>query len=234
MSADRLIKLLSTAFRKDKDSNNYKLLKVLIEGFDEIEEQLELIKQMRGFETAYGKSLDYIASIFNIRRQNETDEEFRYRIILERFKHLSCGTKSDIVNILDFIGLKYKNVKEPPELDPATFMVYIDASTFFEQLEENNLTSETFVRIIQDILNAVKPAGVRALLGFNYKSKATTKTRCKNVFEVDLVLSQRTDSIATNSFDLTVKAQTETKSSGEVKLGYGFWGYGEYGYGGVW
>jgi len=251
MSAERLIKLLSTAFRKDRDSNNYKLLKVLTEGFDEIEEQLEFIKQMHSLETAYGNSLDHIAALFNIRRrQNETDEELRYRIILERMKQLSCGTKQDIIDVLKFIGLSEIQIKEPPNEDPATFRAILNAYEVFD------LTTATYVgyglgsygavpyggllsgrrnsEILLDILNAIKAAGIKALLHYNYPSGLTTLSSANNAFSLEIISHLETICNASNIFDLTVKGQTETKCYAEVKLGYGFWGYGEYGYGGVW
>lgn len=52
-----MIKLLSTAFRKDPDSNNYKIIAIIASGFDELERVLEDVRKAHFVETAQGNHL---------------------------------------------------------------------------------------------------------------------------------------------------------------------------------
>ncbi len=157
MSADRLIKLLSTAFRRDPDSNNYKLLKIIIEGFDELEQVLEYVKNTHFVDFAQGKSLDYIASLFNIRRkQNETDERFRARIKLVFSSLKNCTTINELKEIIA-TALKTETsrvkIRDKWDLEPGFFEVGV----FLQDLNNVGLTIDEF----QNLIQAIKPAGVR-------------------------------------------------------------------------
>jgi len=152
-----LVKLLSTAFRKDGDSNNYKLMKVSAEGFDELERLLENVRIMHSAEFAHGKSLDYIASLFNVNRfQNETDEHFRARIKLTFSKISDTATINDLKEIiaaaLQTTTDRIK-IRDRYELEPAHFEVWV----WLQDLINAGLTLEE----LKVLLKAIKPAGVR-------------------------------------------------------------------------
>jgi hypothetical protein len=156
MSADRLIKLLSTAFRRDPESNNYKLLKIITEGFDELEQVLEDVKNAHYVNFAQGKSLDYIASLFNVRRfPNETDEHFRARIKLAFSKISDMATINDTKEIIAATlqtETSRVKVKDRYDLEPAHFEVWV----WLQDLNNAGLTLEEF----KALLKAIKPAGV--------------------------------------------------------------------------
>lgn len=111
--AKEMLSRLSTAFRKDEDSNNYKVLSVIAEEFDEIEQVIEQLRNSRFVEIATGKSLDYIAKLFNLtRKSEETDEEIRGRLQVELQKYMNYGTLNDILNVIKyFTGLEDKDIK---------------------------------------------------------------------------------------------------------------------------
>jgi len=176
MSADRLIKLLSTAFRKDPGSNNYKIIAIIATGFDELEKVLEDIKNAHFVETAQGKSLDYIAKLFNVtRQQGESDEDLRARLFVEFKKYLSCGTKDDILQVVKFYAKlrdeDYRNIPFMPdnlfilEPEPAHFVVVIPVLNTYDEELRCKLYSEEFrawfKEKLQYIVDQVKVGGVK-------------------------------------------------------------------------
>jgi len=176
MSADRLIKLLSTAFRKDPDSNNYKIIAITATGFDELEKVLEDIKNAHFVETAQGKSLDYIAKLFNVtRQQGESDEDLRARLFVEFKKYLSCGTKDDILQVIKFYtklrNEDYRNIPFIPdnlfilEPEPAHFVVVVPVLNTYDEELRCKLYSEEFrawfKEKLQYLVDQVKAGGIR-------------------------------------------------------------------------
>lgn len=157
MSADKLIKLLSTAFRRDPDSNNYKLISIIAQRFDDIEQVINDIKNAHFVDFAGGKSLEYLASLFNIRRkQNETDDHFRARIKLAFSKISNMATINDIKEIIATTlqtETSRVKVKDRYDLESAHFEVWV----WLQDLNNAGLTLEDF----KALLKAIKPAGVR-------------------------------------------------------------------------
>lgn len=157
MAVDDLIKLLSTAYRKDPNSNNYKLLKILDSEFQNIERAINDLKDAHFVDFAEGKSLEYIASLFNIRRQqNETDDHFRVRIKLAFSKISNMASINDIKEIVA-AALQTKTsrvkVKDRYDFEPAFFELWI----WLQDLNNAGLTLDDF----QELIGVIKPAGVK-------------------------------------------------------------------------
>ncbi|AIY89880.1 hypothetical protein [Geoglobus acetivorans] len=157
MAVDELVKLLSTAFRKDPDSNNYKLLKILDSEFSNIELEAENVRNAHFVDYASGKSLDYIGQLFNVRRQQgETDEHFRARIKIAFSKLTEMTTIKDIKEVVAS-ALKTKTsrvrVLDRYDIEPALFEVWV----WLQDLNNAGLT----IQELKDLLQAIKPAGVR-------------------------------------------------------------------------
>ena len=179
MTADRFVKLLSTAFSKDQDSNNYKLLKVVDSEFSNIEQVIRDVKNAHFVDYAFGKSLDYIASLFNLRRrQNETDDQFRTRIKLAFSKISNMATIDDLKEIIA-ASLNTKTnrvrIRDRYDLEPALVGVWV----WLQDLNAAGLTLDEF----RELIKAVKPAGVRILAyqsgTFTYRSIGETSDPTK-------------------------------------------------------
>ena len=157
MAVDELIKLLSTAYNKSPNSNNYKLLKVLDSEYSNIEQTISDVKYSHFVDYATGKSLDQIASLFNVRRkQNETDEHFRARIKLMASILKGTGTIDDLREIIATALITQTSrvrVRDRYDLEPAFFEVWV----WLQDLNNAGLTLDEF----RELLNAVKPAGTR-------------------------------------------------------------------------
>lgn len=170
MAVDELIKLLSTAFRKDQDSNNYKLLKVVDSEFTNIEQTINDIKNAHFVDLAQGKSLDYIASLFNVRRkQNESDDHFRARIKLAFSKITDMTTINDIKEMLAAtIQTETSRIKVMDKWDsePALFFIYL----FMQDLNNAGINIDE----LRELIKLIKPTGVKVqafqLGTFTYRS----------------------------------------------------------------
>jgi len=179
MAVDELIKLLSTAFRTDQDSNNYKLLKVIDSEFTNIEQTINDIKNAHFVDLAEGKSLDYIASLFNVRRKhNESDDHFRARIKLAFSKISDMATINDLKEIIA-VTLQTETsrikIEDRYDLEPALFYLYI----YLQDLNNSGLTLDEF----RTLIKVIKPAGVSVktfqLGTFTYRSIGETSDPAK-------------------------------------------------------
>jgi len=179
MAVDEIIKLLSTAFRKDADSNNYKLLSIINSEFQNIEQIINDIKNAHFVDLAEGKSLEYIASLFNVRRQqNETDDHFRARIKLAFSKISNMASINDVKEIVA-AALQTKTsrvrVKDRYDFEPAFFELWI----WLQDLNNAGLTLDDF----QELIGVIKPAGVKVKAyqqgTFTYRSASETSDPTK-------------------------------------------------------
>ncbi len=184
MAVDKLVRLLSTAFRKDPDSNNYKLLKIIDSEFSNIEQAINDIKDAHLVDFATGKSLDYIASLFNVRRkQNENDDHFRARIKLAFSKISNMATINDVKEIIAVaLNTKTSKVRVRDRYDSvALFDVWI----WLQDLNNAGLTLEEF----QELIKVVKPAGVRVKAyqqgTFTYRSIGETSDPTRGYNDLD-------------------------------------------------
>ena len=179
MAVDQLIKLLSTAFRKDSDSNIYRLLKVIDSEYSNIEQAINDVKNAHFVDFASGKSLDYLATLFGILRQvNESDEHFRARVKFAFSKISDMGTINDIKEIVaTTLNTTTSRVviKENPDYEAAYFEIWL----WLQDLNSAGLTVDEF----QELVKAIKPAGVRVVTyqqgTFTYRSVSETSDPTK-------------------------------------------------------
>lgn len=94
MQTDELVKRLPDCYRKDKDSNNYKLLELSrtsIQGFEDDNQQLY---DMLDIMKAHGKTLDLYGAIYKQKRGALADEQYRV-VILQRIAQCFAGCDHD-------------------------------------------------------------------------------------------------------------------------------------------
>ena len=169
MAVDEMVRLLSSAYNKSANSNLYKLLKVIDSEYTNIEQTINDIKNAHFVDFATSKSLEHIASLFNIRRkQNETDEHFRARIRLMVSILTGTGTidgiKKMIASALNTDTSRIK-VKDSYDIEPGFFQIWV----WLQDVNNAGLTLNEFFSLIQ----SVKPAGVRV----NFYSQGTFTCR---------------------------------------------------------
>lgn len=94
------ITALPDSFKKDSESNNYKLLLMeqrlvenLINDILDVQDTLDLY-------TATGKTLDNYGAIYDIARGTATDEQYRYLIAQKVAQNMVAGDYNSIVNAI--------------------------------------------------------------------------------------------------------------------------------------
>lgn len=146
------LKYLSTAF--NKENNVKKLVNVIDESFDEIKELLEKVRDSHTVQ-ASGKSLDYIASLFSLRRIDEDDKKFRLKIKLNASKIINSATINDLKTIIATALQTNTNRIKLREDD-----AYLQISIFGNDLRRAGVTAREF----QDFARIIKPVGVKVIV----------------------------------------------------------------------
>lgn len=149
---ERAFALLVSQFRDSKedgsDSNWQKLIKSIAFSFQGIEDvNFELFSE-RWLLTAIGIQLDLIGELLGLARyDNESDEDYRFRLQTQIFINISKGTPEDSINLLRILTrasyIRYS------ELQPAAF-----------QLETNGTTFPNPWNLLNESIKQVSPAGV--------------------------------------------------------------------------
>lgn len=102
-------KLLPDAYRKDTDSNIYKLFQLINLTYSEAESDLKNIELRRNLESASGTVLDLIAESYGVARNGESDDNVRTRIL---FKIVKNNTSVDCNSIIEAINTLLNQVPE--------------------------------------------------------------------------------------------------------------------------
>lgn len=101
--ATTILRRLSSAFRQDAESNNYKLLKIHAEELDEIDSVIGDIIEAHNVEYSSGESLDLLAELLELERGELSDDDFRATIEATSVFRRSNGTIDDIKNLVSSI-----------------------------------------------------------------------------------------------------------------------------------
>jgi len=136
-----------------KESNNYDLLRGLLQSVNEVDESAELIYNAHHINTSAGEDLDRIGQFVGVGRESaESDSRYRTRI-KARFRAATIEPTTD--NFTEFVSAILAT-----DIDNFTLILQqsrpeVIISAQSEIWEQNSLTAETFV----DILETGVPAG---------------------------------------------------------------------------
>jgi hypothetical protein len=115
------------------------------------------IKSAHFVDYAAGKNLEYLGELLNTRRlSGETDEHYRARLKAQFRQYTSSATVKELKEIISTVlstQTDRATIKETWDTEPASFDVWV----FLQDLEAAGITVDEF----KDILDSVKPAGVR-------------------------------------------------------------------------
>ncbi len=130
---------LPDAFRKDKDSNNYKLLEIEKLSADELRKNLNAVDEILDFEKATGKTLDYYGERVGQPRGSATDPQYlmmiKGKIMLNRVN----GSYGSISEALCFmLNCKPEDINIEDDSEPRTVNVEIPFDAFIKSGMTNN------------------------------------------------------------------------------------------------
>ena len=164
--ADRVIRILPDAYRKDKSSNNYKLFNCILPEFDLFYETCEELKRSLDMDYAYGKTLDKIGANVNQVRGSVNDTVLRTLIKAKIAADMSDGTIMTLLTVIGFIIGDDESRTQIIELfndaydeEPAAVRVIAP----IDSVIGSGVTAGQFVQILEQI----KPAGVRIIANLN-------------------------------------------------------------------
>ena len=100
MRIDDYIKELPDVYRKDKDSNNYKLLLLCQQGVEDFRVDIVDVDKTADVYTATGKTLELYGEMVGCPRGSATDEQYRYLIMQKVAENRVDGDYNSIVTAL--------------------------------------------------------------------------------------------------------------------------------------
>lgn len=100
---DNFAKNLPDAFRKDTDSNNYKLLLVEKHIYDKIYEMFQSIQNILDLDNTTGATLDMYGERLNVKRGALSDYQYRIRLKAKITQSLCDGTRDSIAEALAYM-----------------------------------------------------------------------------------------------------------------------------------
>jgi len=136
-----------------EESNNYALVRALLQSADKVDESAELIYNAHHINTAAGEDLDRIGKFVGVKRKtDEVDGQYRTRI-KARFRAATIEPTTD--NFTEFVAAILATDIDNFTLILQQFLPEVIISAQSEIWEQNSLTAETVV----DILESGVPAG---------------------------------------------------------------------------
>lgn len=151
-TTENLVKRLPDVFKKESDSNIYKLLRVLGEESDEIKKVYDDIKLIRDINQAEGTNLDNIGKNLNVKRDGASDEVYRLLLKLKvaAKKGATFNVLIEIISAAANIEPNLVYLVREKEFDstgePASLLLSLPT----EVLNNLNLDYYTFLNLIQD------------------------------------------------------------------------------------
>lgn len=97
---DDLVKNLPDAYRKDSESNNYKILQIEKHSMDEFRKTLNEIYESLDLNKATGQTLDLYGEMVGQPRGKSSDEQYVLLIKVKLMQNISNGTHASILKSL--------------------------------------------------------------------------------------------------------------------------------------
>lgn len=152
MKFDRtnLARNLPDTYRKDKDSNNYKILAIERDAVGTLDETLAELAEMLDIDMATGAVLDLYGDEIGQLRGNATDDQYRILIKAKAARNLSNGTYTSVCNALsitfncDKSAIKFEDGDTPCSVKATVFPVV--------EINEAGFTAPQAMAIIQSML----------------------------------------------------------------------------------
>ena len=161
-SVKQLVSLFTDHFRKDEESNTYKLMQLFSEELQLLEETNNRIIEWRNIDKAEGKQLDLIGQNVVQPRGTATDEVYRIMLKTKIARNLADGTLNGLITAIAYVlqvDKKEIKVTEMWDLLNQPACIAVEAIPL-DKINNAGLTANEF----EDILRSLVSAGVKLLL----------------------------------------------------------------------
>lgn len=161
-SVKQLVSLFTDHFRKDEESNTYKLMQLFSDELQLLEETNNRIIEWRNIDKAEGKQLDLIGQNVVQSRGTATDEVYRIMLKTKIARNLADGTLNGLITAIAYVlqvDKKEIKVTEMWDLLNQPACIAVEAIPL-DKINNVGLTANEF----EDILRSLVSAGVKLLL----------------------------------------------------------------------
>lgn len=161
-SVKQLVSLFTDHFRKDEESNTYKLMQLFSDELHLLEETNNRIIEWRNIDKAEGKQLDLIGQNVVQPRGTATDEVYRIMLKTKIARNLADGTLNGLITAIAYVLQVDKReikVTEMWDLLNQPACIAVEAIPL-DKINNAGLTANEF----EDILRSLVSAGVKLLL----------------------------------------------------------------------
>lgn len=161
-SVKQLVSLFTDHFRKDEESNTYKLMQLFSDELQLLEETNNRIIEWRNIDRAEGKALDLIGQNVVQSRGTATDEVYRIMLKTKIARNLADGTLNGLITAIAYVLQVDKReikVTEMWDLLNQPACIAVEAIPL-DKINNAGLTANEF----EDILRSLVSAGVKLLL----------------------------------------------------------------------
>lgn len=197
------INALPDAYRKDKDSNNYKLLSLehaLVNGFWD---DLKAVDTVMDIFKAAGKTLDLYGGMYNQARGGMTDEQYRV-IILQRIARNWAGGdyNSTVTALASALGVSPSEFRLVEEDNPRRVAV---ENIPFSALQEAGITAKQAEQMIAGFMPIGIPLAPLAFSGtFEFAASANEYDAERGFGNVDQTIGGYFGYLETGDIDVPV------------------------------
>lgn len=189
-STKEIISLFTDYFRKNEDSNLYKLVSLFSSELERIKETNNLIVEWRAIDKAQGKALDLIGENINQSRGVATDEVYRVLLKSKIARNLSDGTINTIINVIAIALSTDKNSIKivegwTDELNPEPASIKLMEMPL-EAINRAGIDPANFVRIIQKtVAGGVKVQSIELNGTFEFGDTSLAIDNSKGFADID-------------------------------------------------
>ena len=149
------VKNLPDVYRKDKDSNNFKILEVERFAVNELRQTLSEIEFILDFNNARGKTLDMWGKRLGQARGVATDEKYLLMIKARIARNISSGSYPDIINAVCLtLDCDPSEVVIVEDTEPCTVKI---VALPLETVNRAGLSTSQLIAIVKSLL----PSGVK-------------------------------------------------------------------------
>lgn len=154
MLIDDYIRELPDVYAKGTDSNNYKILRLFMDGIQAIREDMRAVEEAADINNAFGKTLDFFGERVGKARGKATDEQYRMLIMQQAAANRTESDYNSVVSSLAAaLGVDVKSFILRDTDNPAEVEI---KNLPYSELLNAGITGEQAVGIIRGVL----PAGV--------------------------------------------------------------------------
>lgn len=111
MFKERNVKKLPDAYRKDKDSNNYKLLELDSQAAEELKKDIKSVYDSLDLQRASGPTLDLYGNMLGQKRGLLNDTQYRYMIYTRIGRNIVKGDYNSVMDVVvQMFNTEYGNI----------------------------------------------------------------------------------------------------------------------------